>query len=79
MAQKITRPCKAIRLTERDLRRLDDHVEKCALALGERFGEVDGGLERLADDLLRMTREWADEVRSYMRDRNETEGETWQL
>ena len=76
---KAKHPCKAIRLTETDLKRLDNHVEKCALALGERFGEVDQGLVDLADRLLQDTRAWADEVREYMRDRNEVEGQTWEL
>lgn len=76
---KTKRPCKAIRLTETDLKRLDNHVEKAALALGERFGEVDQGLVDLADTLLSQTRDWAKEVREYMRDRNEVEGETWEL
>jgi len=76
--KKSPKPCKAIRLTERDLKRLDDNVEKCALALGARFGDVDGGLERLADELLRMTRDWAAEVREYMADRAAA-GETWEL
>lgn len=76
---KPKRPCRAIRLTESDLKRLDNHVERAALALGERFGEVDQGLVDLADTLLRDTRNWANEVREYMKDRNEVEGQTWDL
>lgn len=72
------KPCKARRQTERDLKRLDDNVEKCALAIGERFGECDEALVRLADALLEMTRTWAKELREYM-DEREAEGETWQL
>lgn len=33
------RPCKAIRLTERDLKCLDDNIEKSVLRMAERFGE----------------------------------------
>lgn len=69
---------KAIRLTERDLKRLDDKVEKCALAIGGRFGEVDEALVRMADELLDSTRRWASELREYMRERA-AEGETWEL
>lgn len=72
------KPCKAIRQTERDLKRLDDCVEKCALAIGARFGECDEALVRMADDLLEMTRRWATELREYMRERA-AEGETWEL
>lgn len=72
------KPCKAIRLTERDLKRLDDAVEKRVLAIGERFGECDEALVRMADDLLAMTRRWAGEVREYMSERA-ADGETWEL
>lgn len=72
------KPCKARRLTERDLKRLDDNVEKCALALGERFGECDEALVRMADDLLQSTRTWAAELREYM-DERANDGETWEL
>lgn len=77
-APKPYKPCKAKRLTDRDLKRLDDNVEKCALAIGARFGEVDEGLVRLADELLDLTRNWAKEVRFYI-DEREKEGETWEL
>ena len=73
------KPCKARRLTDRDLRKLDDAVEKCALAIGARFGECDGGLERMADELLAITRRWADELREYMDERENSDGETWEL
>lgn len=73
-----SKPCKARRQTERDLRRLDDNVEKCALAIGSRFGECDGALERMANDLLDMTRRWSSELREYMTER-EADGETWEL
>lgn len=72
------KPCKAIRLTERDLKRLDDDVEKRALAIGARFGECDEMLVRMADNLLEMTRTWASELREYMSERA-AEGETWEL
>jgi hypothetical protein len=73
------KPCKAIRLTERDLKRLDDNVEKCALAIGARFGECDEALVNMADELLRITRQWAAELREYMTERSSIEGETWEL
>lgn len=69
---------KAISKTERDLKRLDDNVEKCALAIGERFGECDEALVRMADDLLESTRRWAAELREYMKERA-SDGETWEL
>lgn len=75
---RTSKPCKAIRLTERDLKRLDDEVEKAALAIGARFGECDEALVRMADYLLRMTREWADELREYMNERA-ADGESWEL
>ncbi len=75
---KPSKPCKAIRLTERDLKKLDDYVEKIALAIGERFGECDGALVRMADELLSNTRQWQEEVREYMTERA-ADGETWEL
>jgi len=77
MNNKPKKPCKAIRLTERDLKRLDDDVEKCALAMGARFGDIDHGLVRMADDLLATTRQWVEEVREYMTERA-ADGETWE-
>lgn len=78
VAPKGSKPCKAIRLTKRDLKRLDDNVEKCALAIGGRFGDVDDALVRMADDLLDMTRRWTKELEEYMLERA-AEGETWEL
>lgn len=75
----MNKPCKARRQTERDLKRLDDDVEKRALAIGARFGECDEALVRMADDLLEMTRKWATELREYMDEREQIDGETWQL
>lgn len=75
---KIPKPCKAIRQTARDLRRLDDDVEKCALAIGSRFGEVDETLVRMADDLMATTRRWTKELQEYM-DERAADGETWEL
>lgn len=72
------RPGKAIRLTERDLQRLDNDVEKTVLRLAERFGECDGTIERMLDDFLADTRRWADELRAYMKQRA-ADGETWEL
>ena len=72
------KPCKARRATERDLKRLDDDVEKRVLAIGARFGECDEALVRMADDLLDSTRRWAREMREYM-DEREAEGETWEM
>jgi len=72
------RPCKAVRLTERDLKRLDNDIEKTVLRLAERFGECDGAIERMLDDLLRDTREWAGLLREYMKERT-ADGETWEL
>jgi hypothetical protein len=77
-AAKPKKPCKARRLTERDLRRLDDQVEKVCMVLATRFGECDGGIERMVDDFLADTRRWAAELRAYMDDR-EADGETWEL
>lgn len=71
-------PCKAIRLTERDLKRLDDNIEKSVLRLAERFGECDGTIERMLDDFLRDTRDWANQLREYMKERT-ADGETWEL
>jgi hypothetical protein len=72
------KPCKARRQTERDLKRLDDDVEKRVLAIGARFGECDEALVRMADELLAMTRRWSTELREYM-DERESDGETWEL
>lgn len=36
MTERKSRPCKAIRLTDRDLKRLDDSIEKIVLRLAER-------------------------------------------
>lgn len=78
MPNKPKQPCKAIRLTERDFRKLDDAVEKICLSMATRFGECDGYLEHAPDELLRMLRDWITETREYMADRA-AEGETWQL
>lgn len=72
------RPSKAIRLTETDLKRLDNNIEKSVLRLAERFGECDGTIERMLDDFLRDTRDWANQLREYMKERT-AEGETWEL
>lgn len=72
------RPCKAIRLTERDLNRLDDDIERTVLRLAERFGDCDGAIERMLDCLLADTRRWATELREYMKERT-SDGETWEL
>lgn len=72
------RPCKAIRLTERDLKRLDDNIEKSVLRLAERFGDCDGAIERMLDNFLADTRRWASELREYMKERT-ADGETWEL
>lgn len=72
------RPCKAIWMTERDLKRLDNAIEKHILRLAERFGECDGTIERMLDDFLLDSREWADNLREYMKDRT-ADGETWEL
>lgn len=60
------------------MKRVDDDVEKCALSIGERFGECDEAIVRMADRLLESVRSWAAEVREYM-DQREAEGETWEL
>lgn len=72
------RPCKAIRLTNADLKRLDNGIEKTILKLAERFGDCDGGIERMLDDFLRDSRQWADDLRHYMTERT-SDGETWEL
>ena len=72
------RPCKAIRLTERDLKRLDNDVERTILRLAERFGDCDGAIERMLDNFLADTRLWAGELREYMKERT-ADGETWEL
>ena len=72
------RTCKAIRLTDQDLKRLDNNIEKIMLRLAERFGDCDGGLERMIDQFLDDSRDWANQVRQYMRDRH-ADGETWEL
>lgn len=72
------RPCKAIRLTERDLKRLDNNIEKTILRLAERFGDCDGAIERMLDIFLADSRRWADELREYMKERT-ADGETWEL
>ena len=72
------RPCKAIRLTERDLKRLDDDIERTILRLATRFGDCDGAIERMLDELLADTRQWAEELRAYMQERA-ADGETWEL
>jgi t-SNARE complex subunit (syntaxin) len=72
------RPSKAIRLTETDLKRLDNNIEKSVLRLAERFGECDGTIERMLDNFLADTRRWADELREYMKERT-ADGETWEL
>lgn len=72
------RPSRAIRLTETDLKRLDNNIEKSVLRLAERFGDCDGGIERMLDNFLADTRRWADELREYMKERS-ADGETWEL
>jgi hypothetical protein len=72
------RPCKAIRLTERDLKRLDNDIEKTMFRLAERFGECDGTIERMIDVFLADTRQWASDLREYMKERT-ADGETWEL
>ena len=72
------RPCKAIRLTERDLKRMDDDIEKTVRRLAERFGDCDGAIERMLDDFLADSRRWANELREYMKERTSA-GETWEL
>lgn len=72
------RPCKAIRLTEADLKRLDNNIEKSVLRLAERFGDCDGAIERMLDNFLADTRRWAEELREYMKERT-ADGETWEL
>jgi hypothetical protein len=72
------KPGKAIRLTERDLKRLDNDVEKTILRLAERFGDCDGAIERMLDNFLADERRWADELREYMKERT-ADGETWEL
>ena len=72
------RPSKAIRLTERDLKKLDNDIEKTILRLAERFGECDGAIGRMLDNFLADTRRWADELREYMKERT-ADGETWEL
>ncbi len=72
------RPCKAIRLTEIDLKRLDNNIEKSVLRLAERFGDCDGAIERMLDCFLADTRQWATDLREYMKERT-ADGETWEL
>jgi hypothetical protein len=72
------RPCKAIRLTEADLKSLDNKIEKSVLRLAERFGDCDGAIERMLDNFLADSRRWADELREYMKERT-ADGETWEL
>lgn len=72
------RPCKAIRLTEKDLKRLDNDIEKTILRLAERFGDCDGAIERMLDCFLADSRRWADDLREYMKERT-ADGETWEL
>jgi hypothetical protein len=72
------RPCKAIRFTETDLKRLDNDIEKTILRLAERFGDCDGAIERMLDDFLADSRRWAAELREYMKERT-ADGETWEL
>lgn len=74
----IKKPCKARWMTERDLKRLDNDIEKTIFRLAERFGECDGAIERMLDDFMRDTREWATLLRAYM-DEREADGETWEL
>ncbi len=72
------RPCKAIRLTERDLKRLDNDIEKIMFRLAERFGDCVGSIERMIDFFLEDTRRWASELREYMKEKT-ADGETWEL
>lgn len=76
-ASEIT-PCKAVRLTENDLKRLDNDIEKHIARLAERFGDCDGTIERMLDNFRADTRQWANDLRDYMRERT-AEGETWEL
>ena len=76
-ASKI-RICKAIRLTERDLKRLDNDIEKTIFRLAVRFGDCDGAIDRMLDTFVRDTRQWADDLREYMKERA-ADGETWEL
>jgi len=72
------RPNKAIRLTEKDLKRLDNDIEKTILRLAERFGDCDVAIERMLDLFLADSRRWANELREYMKERS-ADGETWEL
>ena len=65
-------------MTEADLKRLDNNIEKVVLRLAERVGECDGAIERMLDNFLADTRRWADELRDYMKERT-ADGETWEL
>jgi hypothetical protein len=72
------KPCKAVRLTDRDLKRLDNDVEKTVFRLAERFGDCDGSIERMLDFLMADTRRWISELREYMAEKT-ADGETWEL
>lgn len=40
--------------------------------------DIDGAIERMLDNLLHNTREWATDLREYMKERT-ADGETWEL
>lgn len=71
--------CKARRLTERNLKALDNAVEKQVLALAYRFGETDEAIVRMTDQLLEDTRRWMSELREYMDERETVDGWDWEI
>jgi hypothetical protein len=52
--------------TERNIRTLLLAVQKPALAIGYRFGDIDQVMVSEADDLVAMVQHWADKQRHYM-------------
>jgi hypothetical protein len=54
--------------TERNIRTIVRAVQKPALAIGYRFGDIDSVMVSAADELIDMVDSWAARQRAYMND-----------
>ncbi|WP_263353312.1 hypothetical protein [Acidicapsa acidisoli] len=52
--------------TERNIRAIVLAIQKPAMAIGYRFGDIDQVMVSAADELLAMVDRWADEQRKYI-------------
>jgi hypothetical protein len=66
MAKRKSESEKRAAETERNLHRLRDAVEKEALAIAYRFGDIDNTMVTMADQLKDDVDRWIAEVREYI-------------